>query len=135
MEPAARASIGHGPSRASAPKRYRALDVSQPPCEASTSLSTRPILAQSIGGLMVNALAPGLLELLCCPVGRDRLHAEDGHLVSVSLRRYPVRDGIPVLLPSGAEDAALASIVEAFRNRASSYYADNYADNRNPMRA
>ena len=84
---------------------------------------------------MANEVPPGLLELLCCPVGRDRLHAEDGHLVSVSLRRYPVRDGIPVLLPSGAEDAALASIVEAFRNRASSYYADNYAENRNPSRA
>src|SRR2546421_12444804 len=100
MELAASASIGHGPSRARAPKRYRAFDVSQPPCDASTSLSTRPILAQSIGGLMANEGPPGLLELLCCPVGRDRLHAKDGHLVSVTLRRYPVRDGSPVLLSS-----------------------------------
>ena len=78
---------------------------------------------------------PGLLELLCCPVGRDRLHAEDGHLVSMSHRRYPVRDGIPVLLPAVPDDAPLTSIVVAFRNRAASYYADNYAESRNPPRA
>lgn len=50
-------------------------------------------------------LDPRLLEILVCPVTRgpltyDRAKAE---LVSVSARlAYPVRDGVPVMLPEEA---------------------------------
>lgn len=46
-----------------------------------------------------------LLELLVCPLtkGPLRFDAEAGELVSETARlAYPVRDGIPILLPSEA---------------------------------
>lgn len=48
---------------------------------------------------------PRLLELLVCPLTKGRLEWDGAHseLVSRSARlAYPVRDGIPVLLPSEA---------------------------------
>ncbi|PZO78657.1 MAG: hypothetical protein DI629_11500 [Mesorhizobium amorphae] len=48
---------------------------------------------------------PKLLELLVCPLTKGRLEwdAMRGELVSRSAKLvYPVRDGIPVLLPSEA---------------------------------
>ncbi len=52
-------------------------------------------------------LDPGLLEILACPGchGRIREHPETGWLECVDCgRRYPVQDGIPVLLLERAED-------------------------------
>lgn len=46
-----------------------------------------------------------MLELLACPLTKGRLvwDAERGELISqVAKLAYPVRDGIPVLLPSEA---------------------------------
>lgn len=46
-----------------------------------------------------------MLELLACPLTKGRLtwDAERGELVSKSAKlAYPVRDGIPVMLPSEA---------------------------------
>ncbi|MDP3895626.1 MAG: Trm112 family protein [Mesorhizobium sp.] len=46
-----------------------------------------------------------LLELLCCPLTKDGLifDADRSELVSVSAKlAYPVRDGIPIMLPSEA---------------------------------
>ena len=46
-----------------------------------------------------------MLELLACPLTKGRLvwDAERGELVSKTAKlAYPVRDGIPVLLPSEA---------------------------------
>ena len=48
-----------------------------------------------------------LLELLVCPLGGGplRLDAKAGVLVSPRARlAYPVRDGIPILLPSEAQE-------------------------------
>jgi len=48
---------------------------------------------------------PKLLELLACPVCPERppLEERDGWLVCMSCgRRFPIRDGIPDLLPESA---------------------------------
>lgn len=48
---------------------------------------------------------PKLLELLACPLTKGTLtwDAEHGELVSKLARlAYPVRDGIPIMLPSEA---------------------------------
>ena len=50
---------------------------------------------------------PKLLELLVCPLGGAplTLDAENGVLISRRARlAYPIRDGIPILLPSEAEE-------------------------------
>ncbi|MCS7234650.1 MAG: Trm112 family protein [Armatimonadota bacterium] len=45
-----------------------------------------------------------MLDLLACPACRGRLSEEDDRLVCCSCgRRYPVREGIPVLLVEEAE--------------------------------
>lgn len=45
-----------------------------------------------------------LLELLACPACHGRLRQEQDRLVCTSCgRRYPIRDGIPVLLVEEAE--------------------------------
>ena len=46
---------------------------------------------------------PGLLEILACPVDHAPVTDAGSHLVCPSCgRRYPVRDGIPVMLVSEA---------------------------------
>ena len=48
---------------------------------------------------------PKLLELLVCPLGKGQLtwNAETSELISKGARlAYPVRDGIPIMLPSEA---------------------------------
>jgi len=46
---------------------------------------------------------PGLLEILACPVDHAPVTDEGTHLVCGTCgRRYPVRDGIPVMLVSEA---------------------------------
>ena len=48
-----------------------------------------------------------MLELLVCPLGGAPLHldAASGTLVSRRARlAYPIRDGVPILLPSEAEE-------------------------------
>ena len=49
-------------------------------------------------------IAPELLEILVCPLCRAEVRPEADRLVCVSCaRRYPVRDGIPVMLPEEAD--------------------------------
>lgn len=51
------------------------------------------------------ATDPRLLEILACPLTKGRLvwHPERGELVSPAARlAYPVRDGVPIMLPSEA---------------------------------
>jgi hypothetical protein len=44
-----------------------------------------------------------LLELLVCPITHSKLRAEGDELVSeIGGIRYPIRDGLPVLLPDAA---------------------------------
>lgn len=52
-------------------------------------------------------LDPKLLELLVCPLTKTSLiyDAERGELVSRAARlAYPIRDGIPIMLPSEARE-------------------------------
>jgi uncharacterized protein len=52
-----------------------------------------------------SAIDPKLLELLACPLTKGPLNwdAANNELVSRSARlAYPVRDGIPIMLPSEA---------------------------------
>ena len=45
-----------------------------------------------------------LLEILACPVCKTEVKLEDDRLVCVQCgRRYPIRDGIPVMLVDEAE--------------------------------
>jgi len=47
---------------------------------------------------------PKLLEILACPVCKTAVKLEGDRLVCVACgRRYPVRDGIPVMLVEEAE--------------------------------
>lgn len=51
------------------------------------------------------AIDPKLLELLACPLSKGplRFDAARGELLSKAARlAYPVRDGIPIMLPSEA---------------------------------
>jgi uncharacterized protein len=55
------------------------------------------------------AVDPKLLELLVCPLTKQTLEydAERQELVSRAARlAYPVRDGIPIMLPEEARDLA-----------------------------
>lgn len=59
---------------------------------------TRPARSQA-------AVDPKLLEMLVCPLTRTELHYDRaaGELVSRAARlAFPIRDGIPILLPSEA---------------------------------
>mgnify|MGYP001404478549 FL=1 len=52
-------------------------------------------------------LDPKLLELLVCPLTKGRLDydAEAQELISRSVKlAYPIRDGIPILLPEAARE-------------------------------
>lgn len=50
-----------------------------------------------------NRFDESLLQVLRCPVTRSRLRLEDGWLVAeVGGLAYPIRDGIPVMLPDSA---------------------------------
>jgi uncharacterized protein YbaR (Trm112 family) len=52
---------------------------------------------------------PRLLEILVCPVSHGRLDYDRarGELISKSARlAYPIRDGVPVMLPGEARELA-----------------------------
>ena len=50
---------------------------------------------------------PQLLEILACPACKTPVKAEGDRLVCVQCgRRYPIRDGIPVMLIEEAEQPA-----------------------------
>ena len=47
---------------------------------------------------------PKLLEILACPACKTEVRLEGGRLVCAQCgRRYPIRDGIPVMLIEEAE--------------------------------
>jgi uncharacterized protein len=58
------------------------------------------------------------LGLLCCPVTRSKLRREGDFLVAeVGGLKYPIRNGIPVLLAEEARLPAGIETLEAFRER------------------
>jgi uncharacterized protein YbaR (Trm112 family) len=53
------------------------------------------------------AIDPQLLSIMVCPISHAPLHEIDGWLVSTdseTRRRYPIRDGIPVMLVEESEE-------------------------------
>ncbi len=49
---------------------------------------------------------PKLLEMLACPVCKTEVKVANDRLVCVQCgRRYPIRDGIPVMLVEEAEES------------------------------
>ncbi len=59
----------------------------------------------STGGIPGGEVDPGLLEILVCPVTKGPLRYDRarGELVSDRARlAYPIRDGIPIMLPDEA---------------------------------
>jgi uncharacterized protein YbaR (Trm112 family) len=65
-----------------------------------------------------NAVRPDVLELLRCPVTRSPLRQEGDWLIAeVGGLRYPVRDGIPVMLPEEAQLPAGVASLDDFRAR------------------
>jgi uncharacterized protein YbaR (Trm112 family) len=53
----------------------------------------------------VTAIDPKLLELLVCPLSKQKLRydAERQELISDAVQlAFPIRDGIPIMLPSEA---------------------------------
>jgi uncharacterized protein YbaR (Trm112 family) len=62
------------------------------------------------GGRKTTQVDPKLLELLACPLTKGPLSwdPERGELISrLAKLAYPVRDGIPIMLPSEARTIAM----------------------------
>jgi hypothetical protein len=65
-----------------------------------------------------NVIDPELLEILRCPLTRSRLHQEGDFLVAeVGGLRYPVREGIPVMLVEEAKLPAGVGSLAEFREK------------------
>ncbi len=71
----------------------------------TTSDSNTSTGADSTVHAAAGEVDPKLLEILVCPLSRDTLHydREKQELVSRTARlAYPIRDGIPIMLPEEA---------------------------------
>jgi len=65
-----------------------------------------------------NQLDPELLEVLRCPLTHSRLRQEGDWLVAeAGGLRYPIRDGIPVMLAEEAKLPAPFRTLEEFREQ------------------
>lgn len=65
-----------------------------------------------------NAVRADVLELLRCPVTRSTLRQEGDWLIAdAGGLRYPVRDGIPVMLPEEAQLPPGVASLDDFRKR------------------
>lgn len=61
---------------------------------------------------------PELLALLRCPVTRSKLRLDGNMLVAeIGGLRYPIRDGIPVMLPEEAVLPDGIASLDAFKSR------------------
>jgi uncharacterized protein len=66
-----------------------------------------------------------LLEILICPLTRSRLRQEGDRLVAeVGGLRYPIQDGIPVMLIDKAELPPGIASLEEFKKRFASQIPD-----------
>lgn len=73
-----------------------------------------------------NQLDPQLLEILVCPLTRSKLRQEGNELVAeVGELRYPIREGIPVLLIEEAILPKGISSLEKFKEQFKSYIPEN----------
>lgn len=65
-----------------------------------------------------NRFDESLLEILRCPVTHSRLRLADGWLVAeTGGLAYPIRDGIPVMLPESARLPGGVATLDEFRSR------------------
>jgi uncharacterized protein YbaR (Trm112 family) len=65
-----------------------------------------------------NQLRPEILSILRCPVTHSPLQQEGDWLIAeVGGLSYPVRDGIPVMLPEEAKLPAGIATLDEFRQR------------------
>ena len=81
------------PSNSAVPVRHKAMDDTQAPGDPP-AIPTRPM-----------AVDPRLLEILVCPVTKGPLRYDRDRNELVSQQAglaYPVRDGIPIMLPDEA---------------------------------
>ncbi len=63
-------------------------------------------------------LDPELLEIFVCPVTRSPLHKEGEYLIGeIGGLKYPIRDGIPVLLAGEAELPEGFDSLDEFRQK------------------
>jgi uncharacterized protein len=65
-----------------------------------------------------NAIDPDLMSILRCPLTRSKLRQEGDYLVAeVGGLRYPVRDGIPVMLVEEAKLPTGVESLDAFKTK------------------
>jgi SAM-dependent methyltransferase/uncharacterized protein YbaR (Trm112 family) len=80
-------------------------------------------------------MTAALLDILCSPGSKEPLSLDGEWLTAGDGRRWPLVEGIPVLLPDGVDALpGRGEIVEASRARSASYYQDNYGARGNPER-
>lgn len=89
------------------PKDGKSREGNEPAMIADTAASKSSPLASGTGGNAVSAhgVDPKLLEMLACPLTKMPLswNPSTGELISRAARlAYPVRDGVPIMLPSEA---------------------------------
>lgn len=87
---------------------------------ASRSAGRKPAALSAMMTPMAEnaALDPELLEILVCPLTRSKLRQEGEFLVAeVGGLRYPVRDGIPILLIEEAELPDGIASLEEFKKK------------------
>ena len=72
-----------------------------------------------------DVIDPELLEILVCPLTRSKLHQEQNELVAEKGGlRYPIRDGIPILLVDEATLPEGIGSLEQFKQQFAEHIPD-----------
>ena len=70
---------------------------------------------------MPDPIDPELLDILVCPLTRSKLHQEGDELIAEkpdgAALRYPIRDGIPILLIEEAQLPQGIETLEQFKEK------------------
>ena len=83
-----------------------------------TNDRTIPILSAMNPATPAQVLDEETIAILRCPVTHSKLRLEEGFLISeVGGLQYPVRNGIPIMLPEEARLPAGIETLDAFRQR------------------
>lgn len=93
-----------------------AISSSEDAPESAPNETNAPNTTEASAASPSPALSESLLDILVCPLTRSKLYQDGDHLVAnrpeAAGLRYPIRDGIPVLLvdsaamPDGVADLA-----------------------------
>src|SRR5438309_9269419 len=88
------------------------------PYIACTSQEFRMTESNPTNNSTAARIDPDLLSILRCPLTRSKLHQDGDFLVAeVGGLRYPIREGIPVMLVEEAKLPAGVESLEAFRRQ------------------